>query len=82
MTRQCDTFGTFVHAAASHECSSHVTGLSAVRAVIGLARSVIEQATVAEARSFTDRDTEDFADILGKNQVCGMEDIAALLKRV
>ncbi len=27
------------------------------------------------------RDTEDFADILSKNQVCGMEDIAALLKR-
>jgi hypothetical protein len=27
------------------------------------------------------RDTEDFADMLGKNQICGMEDIAALLKR-
>jgi len=27
------------------------------------------------------RDTEDFTEILGKNQVCGMEDIAALLKR-
>ncbi len=54
MTRRCDTFGPFVHAAASHECSSHVTGLSAVRAAIGRARSVIEQATVAEARSFKD----------------------------
>lgn len=28
------------------------------------------------------RDTEDFADILGKNQICGMEDIAVLLKRM
>ncbi len=82
MTGQCDTFEPFVHAAASHECSSHVTGLSAVRAAIGLARSVIERVTAAEARSFTDRDTEDFANILSKNQVCGMEDIAALLKRI
>ena len=45
MTGQCDTCETFVHAAASHECSSRVTGLSAVCTVIGPARSVIEQAT-------------------------------------
>jgi 2-methylisocitrate lyase-like PEP mutase family enzyme len=41
--------------------------LSAVRAMTETWRSI--------------RDTEDFADILGRNQVCGMEDIAALLKR-
>jgi 2-methylisocitrate lyase-like PEP mutase family enzyme len=27
------------------------------------------------------RDTEDFMDVMGKNRICGMEDIAALLKR-
>jgi 2-methylisocitrate lyase-like PEP mutase family enzyme len=27
------------------------------------------------------RDTEDFVEIMDKNQICGMEDIAALLKR-
>ncbi len=54
MTRRCDTFETFVQGAASHERSSHVTGLSTVRVAIGLARSVIEQAPAAEARSFTD----------------------------
>ena len=42
--------------------------LSAVRAMTDTWRSV--------------RDTEDFADILGRNQLCGMEDIGALLKRV
>jgi 2-methylisocitrate lyase-like PEP mutase family enzyme len=42
--------------------------LSAVRAMTDVWRSV--------------QGTEDFADILSKNQVCGMEDIAALLKRV
>ena len=42
--------------------------LSVVRAMADVWRSI--------------RDTEDFADILGKNQVCGMEDIAALLKRI
>jgi 2-methylisocitrate lyase-like PEP mutase family enzyme len=41
--------------------------LSAVRAMTDIWRSI--------------RDTEDFADILGKNPVCGMEDIAALRKR-
>lgn len=41
--------------------------LSAVRAMTDTWRSI--------------RDTEDFADILSKNQVCGMEEIAALLKR-
>ena len=42
--------------------------LSAVRAMTDVWRSV--------------QDTEDFVDILSKNQVCGMEDIAALLKRI
>ena len=42
--------------------------LSAVRAMTEVWRSI--------------RDTEDFVDILGQHQVCGMEDIAALLKRV
>ncbi len=42
--------------------------LSAVRAMTDTLRSI--------------RDTEDFADILDKNWLCGMEDVAALLKRV
>jgi len=45
MTGRCDTLEISVHAVASHECSSHVTGLSAVCTVIGPARSMIEQAT-------------------------------------
>ncbi len=44
-------------------------------------------AILSVIRAMTDtwqsiRDTGDFTDILGRNQVCGMEDIAALLKRV
>lgn len=54
----------------------------------GVARvSLPAVAILSVVRAMTDtwrsiRDTEDFADILGKNQLCGMEDIAALLKRV
>jgi len=53
----------------------------------GVARvSLPAVAILSVIRAMTDtwrsiRDTEDFADILSKNQVCGMEDIAALLKR-
>jgi len=53
----------------------------------GVARvSLPAVAILSAVRAMTDtwrsiRDTEDFADILSKNQVCGMEDIAALLKR-
>jgi len=54
----------------------------------GVARvSLPAVAILSVVRAMTDtwrsiRDTEDFAGILDKNQVCGMEDIAALLKRV
>lgn len=54
----------------------------------GVARvSLPAVAILSVVRAMTDtwrsiRDTEDFADILNKSQVCGMEDIAALLKRV
>jgi 2-methylisocitrate lyase-like PEP mutase family enzyme len=53
----------------------------------GVARvSLPTVAILSVVRAMTDtwrsiRDTEDFTDILSKNQVCGMEDIAALLKR-
>jgi len=53
----------------------------------GVARvSLPAVAVFSVVRAMTDtwrsiRDTEDFADILGKNQLCGMDDIAALLKR-
>lgn len=54
MTELCDTCGTAAHAAAapgcSCACSSHGTGLSAVRTGIGRARSAVEQATAAEVR--------------------------------
>lgn len=54
----------------------------------GVARvSLPAVAILSVVRAMTDtwrsiRDTEDFADILSKSQVCGMEDIAALLKGV
>ncbi len=54
----------------------------------GVARvSLPAVAILSVVRAMTDawrsiRDTEDFADILSKNHVCGMEDIAALLKRM
>ena len=54
----------------------------------GVARvSLPAVAILSVVRAMTDawrsiRDTEDFVDILNRNQICGMEDIAALLKRV
>jgi 2-methylisocitrate lyase-like PEP mutase family enzyme len=54
----------------------------------GVARvSLPAVAILSVVRAMTDtwrsiRDTEDFADILNKNQICGMEEIAALLKGV
>ncbi len=54
----------------------------------GVARVSLPAVAILSAiRAMTDtwrsiRDTEDFADILSKNQVGGMEDIAALLKRI
>ncbi len=53
----------------------------------GVARVSLPAVAILSAiRAMTDtwrsiRDTEDFADIVSKSQVCGMEDIAALLKR-
>jgi 2-methylisocitrate lyase-like PEP mutase family enzyme len=52
----------------------------------GVARVSLPAVAILSAiRAMTDtwrsiRDTEDFAEILNRNQVCGMEDIAALLK--
>ena len=54
----------------------------------GVARvSLPAVAILSVVRAMTDtwqsiRDTEDFADILSQNRVCGMEDIAALLKGI
>ena len=54
----------------------------------GVARVSLPAVAIFSAvRAMTDslrsiRNTEDFAEILGKNWLCGMEDIAALLKRV
>jgi len=53
----------------------------------GVARvSIPAIAILSSIRAMTDalrsvRDTEDFAEVLGNNRICGMEDIAALLKR-
>ncbi len=59
------------------QCSGFSMAVAAVRpteAELGM------EANLNVSRAI--RDTEDFVDILDKNQVCGMEDIAALLKGV
>jgi 2-methylisocitrate lyase-like PEP mutase family enzyme len=54
----------------------------------GVARVSLPAIAIFSAiRAMTDalrsiRDTEDFVDVLGKNRICGMEDIAALLRPV
>jgi hypothetical protein len=64
MTGRCDTLEMSVHAVASHECSSHVTGLSAV-CTVNWPRPFGDRTgnEAAEARSSTDRDAGRFADI-------------------
>jgi len=60
--------------------------VKALKEAGGARGSIPAIAILSSIRAMTDalrsvRDTEDFAEVLGNNRICGMEDIAALLKR-